>query len=92
MRNKQVVRLTESQLRNMISETVKKVLKESDTYQRALNGDFGAWVELGLGGGQDYDRYEAWLRDKRGQGGSSYHNPRAWDQNDGRQYSPEAWG
>ena len=35
--SKQVIRLTESQLRNMISETIKKVLKESFVHQDILD-------------------------------------------------------
>ena len=89
-RNKQVVRLTESKLRNMIKESVRQILRESDTYQRALDGDMGAWIELGVGTPGDYNGFEKWRREKLGQ---SSNNGYDWkdNPNDGRQFSPEWW-
>ena len=88
---KNVVKLTESRLRNMIKESVRQVLKESNTYQRALDGDINAWIELGVGTPGDWDKFEQWRREKLGLPSKS--NSYDWkdNPNDGRQFSPEWW-
>lgn len=67
---KKVIRLTESNLRNIIKESVRQVLRESsyidELRERALNGDIDAWVELGVGSPGNWEGFEKWRREKLG--------------------------